>query len=65
MIRVDGRMCLEENGYLFRAKDGVLEARPIVGGAWTPLAPEPDSHPRRLGDPPRLADLLTYWDRDI
>ena len=69
MNAVDGRMCYAWKGWLFRAKNGVIEAKPVGSHPWflfdvQPLKargmPEPDHEIRA-----RLPDLLKYWDKDV
>jgi hypothetical protein len=63
MIPVDGRYAYAWKGWLFRAKDGVIQAKPQSAGVWKahPVegCPAVDDE---LGS--RLDDLLEYWDKD-
>lgn len=61
---VDGRYCYAWKGWLFRAKDGVVQAKPASGGVWQshPVEGCPDADPELTS---RLPDLLNFWDKDV
>jgi hypothetical protein len=67
MLKVDGRYAYAWKGFLFRAKDGVLQYQRQAGTEWATFNPDdaaktmpaPDEELRS-----RLPDLLTFWDKD-
>ena len=61
---VDGRYCYEWKGWLFRAKDGTVEARPVGSGEWHshPVEGCPEEDAELTS---RLPDLLNFWDKDV
>ncbi len=68
MIVVQGRHCYSWRGWLFRAKDGVLEASAQTKPDFRPF--DPDDPPDACPEPDeelraRLPDLLAFWDHDV